>query len=148
MRSIIAVVAGFVVVIAVVMAGTAAATELIVPGGLFEAATGPREALPPEYFAANLIVSAMGAVLGGWVTARMAPDREMAHVFALTVLMILMSIPSLMGYGPSFDVQPAWYRYMLPILGVGGVLLGGWLRSRVVIEPEDSSSGSSADRRP
>jgi hypothetical protein len=139
MRSIIAVVAGFVVVIAVVMAGTAAATELIVPGGLFGAATGPRTALPAEYFAANLMVSAMGAVLGGWVTARMAPDREMIHVFALTGLIILMSIPGLLGYGPSASTQPDWYKLALPILGVGGVLLGGWLRSRVV-KPEGETS--------
>ena len=132
MRSIIAVVAGFVVVMGVVMAGVAAATEVIVPGGLVEAATGPREALPATYFAANLVISAMGALLGGWVTARMAPSREMAHVLALSVFVILMSIPGLLEYGPSYDVQPIWYRWGLPVLGVGGALLGGWMRSRVV----------------
>jgi hypothetical protein len=135
MRSIIAVVAGFIVMMGVIMAGVAAATELIVPGGLFHAATGPREALPPTYFAANLVVSAMGAVLGGWVTARMAPSREMLHVLALALLMILMSIPGLLGYGPSYDVQPVWYIWTLPVLGVSGALLGGWMRARVVSAP-------------
>ena len=133
MRSIICVVAGFVVVMAVVMAGTAATTELIVPGGLFDAATGPRTALPPNYFAANLVVAALGAVLGGWVTARMAPAAEMFHVLALALLVLLMSIPGLFQYGPSYDVQPVWYVYGLPILGIGGAILGGWLRSRVVV---------------
>jgi hypothetical protein len=133
MRSIICVVAGFVVLMAVVMGGTAAATELIVEGGLEGAANRPASALPPTYFAANLIVSAMGALLGGWVTARMAPDREMLHVFALAGLIVLMSLPGLLGYGPSAPEQPAWYLYTLPLLGVGGAILGGWLRSRVVV---------------
>lgn len=133
MRSIICVVAGFVVVMAVVIGGTAAATELIVEGGLEGAASRPASTLPPTYFAANLIVSAMGALLGGWVTARMAPDREMLHVFALAGLIILMSLPALLGYGPSTPGQPAWYVYTLPVLGVGGAILGGWLRSRVVV---------------
>ena len=133
MRSIICVVAGFVVMMAIVTAGTAAATELIVEGGLFAAATGPRTALPPTYFAANLVVSAMGAVLGGWVTARMAPSREMAHVAALAALMLIMTVPGLLGYGEHQTGQPAWYLYALPVLGVGGVLLGGWMRSRVIV---------------
>ena len=132
MRSIIAVVAGFIVVMGVMMAGVAAATELIVPGGLFHAATGPREALPATYYAANVVVAAMGALLGGWVTARMAPAREMVHVLALTVLLILMSVPGILGYGPSHDVQPDWYKWSLPVFTVGAAILGGWLRSRVV----------------
>jgi hypothetical protein len=74
----------------------------------------------------------MGALLGGWVTARMAPSREMAHVLALALFVILMSVPGLLGYGPSHDVQPAWYRWGLPALGVGAAILGGWMRSRVV----------------
>lgn len=133
MRSIICVVAGFVVVMAVFLAGTAAATELIVEGGLFGAATGPRSALPPEYFAANLMMLVMGAVLGGWVTARMAPAAEMAHVLALAVLVVLMSLPGVLGYGESQADQPVWYIYALPVLGVGAALLGGWMRSRVVV---------------
>ena len=132
MRSIICVVAGFIVVMVVVTAGTAATTELIVPGGLFGAAAAPATELPANYFAANLTVSIMAAVLGGWVTARMAPSREMLHVLALSGLIILMSIPGIMGYDQSQVVQPVWYVYLLPVLGVGGVLLGGWLRSRVV----------------
>ena len=114
------------------MAGTATATEMIVPGGLFHAATGPRSALPLTYFAANLVVFAMGALLGGWVTARMAPSREMLHVIALAALSILMSLPGLLGYGESQADQPIWYIYLLPALGITGSLIGGWLRSRVV----------------
>jgi hypothetical protein len=135
MRSIICVVAGFVVVMAAVVAGTAAATELIVPGGLIDAAMGPRSALPPEYFAAKLAVTTVGAVLGGWVTARMAPSREMVHVGALAALVLLMALPGLLGYGTAQMDQPVWFIYMLPVLGISAAILGGWMRSRVVIQP-------------
>ena len=134
MRSIICVVAGFVVVMAAFVAGTAAATELIVPGGLMDSAIGRRSALPPGYFAAKLAVTTVGAALGGWVTARMAPSREMTHVAALAVLVFLMALPGLLGYGDAQVDQPAWFIYMLPILGVPAAILGGWLRSRVVVE--------------
>lgn len=135
-QSIISVVAGFVVMAGVVIAGTAAATELIVPGGLFDAATGSPSDLPPTYFAANLMVSAVAALLGGWITARMAPSREMVHVFALAILVILMSLPGLIGYDEVQASQPGWYRIFLPLLGVSGAILGGWLRSRVVVQDD------------
>lgn len=135
MRSIICVVAGFVVVMAAFVAGTAAATELIVPGGLMDAAIGPRSELPQEYFAAKLVVTSVGAVLGGWVTARMAPSMEMAHVGALAVLVLLMSLPGLLGYGDAQMDQPVWFIYLLPVFGISAAILGGWLRSRVVIKP-------------
>ncbi len=130
MRSIICVVAGFVVVMAVFVAGTAAATELIVPGGLFEAATGPADAIPATFFAASLVVLTMGTVLGGWVTARMAPSRELAHVAALAALIIVMALGTLRAESG----EPIWFVYALPLFGVIGSLLGGWLRSRVVVE--------------
>ena len=133
MRSIICVVAGFVVVMAVFLAGTAAATELIVPGGLSQAVNELPAAAPANFYAANLVVSAMGALLGGWVTARMAPAAEMAHVLALALLVLLMCVPALLGYGPAAAVEPMWYKVALPVLSVGGALLGGWLRSRVVV---------------
>ncbi len=135
MRSIICVVAGFVVVMAAFVAGTAAATELIVPGGLMDAAIGPRSELPQEYFAAKLVVTAVGAVLGGWVTARMAPSMEMAHVGALAVLVLLMALPGLLGYGDAQMDQPVWFIYLLPVFGISAAILGGWLRSRVVVKP-------------
>ena len=83
MRSIIAVIAGLIVAMVVLTGGTAALAALIIPGGLEAAIT----AVPPTtYIAGELVLSAMAAVLGGWVAARMAPNREMIHVVALAVL--------------------------------------------------------------
>lgn len=131
-RSMFAVVGGFVVVMAVLLGGTAVGTQLIFPGGLAGAVGAPPEATPPTYYALNIVVSLMGAVLGGWVTARMAPGREMAHVFALALLMIFMSLPTVLGYGETAHLQPIWYKWLLPVIGVGGALLGGHMRANVV----------------
>ena len=141
MRSIIAVVAGFVVVMVVIVAGTAGVAVLIIPGGLDAART---TVPPPTYIAAHLLVSAMGALLGGWVTARMAPDREMLHVFALAVLVFLKSVPALAGYGNPDGLQPTWYVYTLPIVSVAGAIFGGWLRSRVVVTESGAAGRPSA----
>lgn len=134
-RSIIAIIAGFVVVMVVIVAGTAGSAALIIPGGLESART---MAPPATYMAAHLLVSAMGALLGGWVTARMAPEREMIHILVLAVLLLLKSVPSLAGYGNPDGLQPTWYVYTLPVIEVVAVLLGGWLRARVV-KPETVS---------
>jgi len=127
-RSVIAVVSGFVVVMVVVIAGTATAAALMIPGGM-QAIANHAASPTPTYLAANLVVSVMAAVLGGWVAARMAPSRPMTHVYALAGLMVMMSLPSLLGYGDTVAMQPDWYRYLLPLVGVGGVLIGGRMRA-------------------
>lgn len=140
-RSIFAVVGGFVVVMVVVYAGTLAGTELLHPGGLAAAQDKPPEATPQSYYAFNVVISLMGAVLGGWVTARMAPSHEMLHVFTLAGLMILMALPSVLGYGETAHLQPDWYKWLLPVLGAGGALFGGRMRANLVARkfPEEAA---------
>ena len=141
MRSLIAVIAGFVVVMVVLVAGTAGIAALIIPGGLDAARTTMP---PPTYIAAHLLVSAMSALLGGWVTARMAPDREMLHVLPLAALVFLKSVPALVGYGNPDGLQPTWYVYTLPVVSVAAAILGGWLRSRVVVTESATDGHPSA----
>ena len=140
-RSIFAIVGGFVVVMAVVYAGTLAATELLHPGGLAAAVNKPPEAAPDTYYAFLIVISLMGAVLGGWVTSRMAPDREMAHVFVFTALVSLISLSSVLGYGETAHLQPVWYKWLFPIAVIGGSLLGGRMRANAVARkfPEESA---------
>ena len=139
-RSIFAVIGGFVVVMAVVYAGTLVATELLHPGGLAVAVNQPPEAAPPTYYAFLIVISMMGAVLGGWVTSRMAPDREMMHVFGFAALVSLVTLSSVLGYGESAHLQPVWYKWLFPLAVVGGALFGGRMRAKVVARkfPEES----------
>lgn len=66
------------------------------------------------------------AVLGGYVTARLAPDRPVAHAFALGVMGVLISIAGLIAI-ISGDLAPAWYGWALIILSIPVTWLGGRL---------------------
>ena len=76
---------------------------------------------------ANLGVAGVGAVIGGWLAARVAPRFPYAHAAALAALVGVIALPSLTG--PSQAPQPGWYPAALALVAVLGVLLGGKLRA-------------------
>jgi hypothetical protein len=67
----------------------------------------------------------VGAVLGGWLAARVAPRAPFAHAAVLAMLVLILSVGSM----ASAAGYPMWYGAAAVILGVGGVLAGGWLRT-------------------
>ncbi len=128
LRSVAAVLVGFGFMAATVMAGTIIATQLFIPGGMRAAAAGAAPAaVPPLYLAANLALSFIGAVFGGWLAARIGDRAPMAHAAALAALTALLAIISASQTvaGP----QPSWYAAVVGTIGVVGVLAGGKLRS-------------------
>jgi hypothetical protein len=67
-------------------------------------------------------------VLGGYVTARLAPYRPMTHVWILSIFGLLAAITGALATwdkGPEFG--PKWYPLALVILAIPSVLLGGKL---------------------
>src|SRR3954462_126949 len=95
LRSIAAVVAGFGFMASTVMVGTIVATVLFVPGGLAIAQGGVAPAsVPPLFLAANLAVSFLGAVFGGWLAARIGASAPFGHAVVLAVLTGALSVVS------------------------------------------------------
>lgn len=127
-RSILVVAGGFAAIMATVIAGTFLATLAFMPGGASAMLTPPAPGtlLPTGYLAANLVVSLVGAVVGGWLAARFAKGSPMAHAAALASIILLMSVPELFKADEP-NGPPGWYRPILPVLGVTGAFLGGWL---------------------
>ena len=128
LQSIGAVIAGYAAMAVLVMAGTMAWMAARVPGGLKamrdamksgDAAATP--APPPAYLAFNLTLSFFAAVLGGWVTSGIAPSAPTRHLMALGAVVIAMSFVS--ARGPGSDRQPAWYKLLIPVVGLAGVAL-------------------------
>ncbi len=128
LRSVAAIVAGFGFMASTVMAGDLVATALFVPGGLTAAAGGGvPAAMPGMYLAANLATSALGALFGGWLAARIGARAPFAHASALAALTAVLSAAA--AFQAPAGVQPAWYAVVIGIIGVAGVLLGGKLRA-------------------
>jgi hypothetical protein len=125
LRSVAAIVAGFGFTASTVMVGTILATALFIPGGL--RSVGAVSPLPPSYLAANLAISLFGAVLGGWLAARIAAYAPFGHAVVLAALLAAMTVAS--AYAEPAARQPGWYPYTIAAIGVCGVLAGGWLRS-------------------
>ena len=127
LRSILAVLGGFATMAVLVMVATAVAASALVPGGLRTMRDSPAS-LPRSYLAANLLLSALAAFIGGAVTARLAPGRPFTHVAALATLMVVMTLLSARTAGTR---QPAWYRLLLGTVMPGIALAGAYLFGQI-----------------
>jgi hypothetical protein len=65
-------------------------------------------------------------LLGGFVTARLAPDHPIAHAITLGILGILFSALGLIAILLQ-DLAPAWYGWALILFSVPLTWLGGGL---------------------
>ena len=128
-RSVAAVLGGLLTMIVLVAAATMASVALMGGG----AAAGGMPANPGSaYLAVNLVYSFAAAVAGGWLTARLAPSRPRLHVAVLAALMAMLSAVSMsqqQSAGASAQ-QSSGYLWTVAVLGILGVFLGGWLRTR------------------
>jgi hypothetical protein len=70
-------------------------------------------------------------IAGGYVVARLAPDRPVQHALALGIIGLVMStlgVVATWGKGPEFG--PKWYPLALVVLAIPNALIGGLLRQR------------------
>lgn len=126
LRSLAAVIAGLGFMLSTVMVGTMAAAFLLLPGHMTGGAA-PVGRVPLVYLAANLAVSFVAAIFGGWLSARIGRAAPMGHAVALAVLTGVLAIASAIQTAP--QAQPWWYAVVTGVVGVAGVLAGGSLRA-------------------
>ena len=138
LRSVAAIVAGYGIMSLTVIGGIIIAAALFVPGGVQAMAGGaPPTGLPAAYLAANLATGALGAVLGGWLTAR---DRRVRAVRSCgrprrdRRASLTIGSAAAAPAGP----QPGWYPIVIGVIGVAGVLAGGKLRAAAAVLPPDA----------
>lgn len=70
-------------------------------------------------------------VAAGYITARLAPNRPMGHVWTLGIIGLLAAITGTVATwdkGPEFG--PKWYPLALVVLAIPSVWLGGTLAQR------------------
>jgi hypothetical protein len=124
-RPALALLAGLGITVLIVVLGTLIATLAALRG------VDPRSFQPPlGYLIANLAISALGALAGGYTTSRLTNGRSFYTVLLLATLLFVSGvIPVLRGSAPVAG-QPEWYPLTLALLAPVGVLLGGLLQRR------------------
>jgi hypothetical protein len=124
-RPVLALLAGLGITVFIVGAGTLIAT-LAALRGVDPSHFQP----PPAYLAANLTVSAVGALLGGFTTSRLTVGRSFYTVFLLALLLFVSGMAPVIRGSPPAEGQPSWYALALALLAPCGVLLGGAVERR------------------
>ncbi len=122
LRSVGAVIGGFVAMSVLVMIATMALAVALVPGGMDAMRDRAKAALirlPPLYLGLNVLVSFAAAIVGGLVTAKIATHAPAAHILWLGCLLLVMGVVS--AFAPGNDNQPMWYKSIIPMVGVAGV---------------------------
>lgn len=91
---------------------------------IFPSALHP-EAYVPWMLGVALFYRSVCTVIGGYLTARLAPKNPMKHVYAL---MVLGGIGGVAGAVGGWHLGNHWYPVLLAVTGPFFVWLGGRLR--------------------
>ena len=143
LRTLLALVAGFVVATALIMLVETANGRIIYPE-LGKAAEGvtDREVLrqllaaaPTGAFAVVLAGWALGTIVGGFVAARIAGRAPAGHALAVGVIIAVAAVANNLMLPP-----PAWFRVAGPLVP----LAAGALTARLVSSRNHSGSDSPA----
>lgn len=127
LKSIGAVLAGFVAATIIVLLSTMIAVALMLPPagpGMMPEPTG-------SYLAVNLVCGLLAAIVGGWLAARLAVWAPLGHAMAVGTVMLVLGLgTAAMESDGTTGNQPGWYLYALPMIGWVGAATGGLLAAR------------------
>lgn len=141
LRSSLAAIVGYVTIVLVVFAGIGVAWLILGGAGAF-AGEGPSPSTP--WMALNLLSGLIAAVVGGLVARRIGGSQVAVRIL-LGIVLVLGLVSAVMEGGAAaahepaakpvaemsfmeagrHAVQPAWYNWMIPLVGAAGVLIGG-----------------------
>lgn len=124
-RSIVAVVAGFVLTFAL---NLSASYGLAAVSPTFSA----RPLIDPEWLVGICAYVGVFGIVGCYVAARLAPSRPMPHALILGALALLMSIPMTIG---AWNDTPAWFNLFNLLAVMPYAWIGGRLRERELSRP-------------
>ena len=145
-RSLAAIVAGLGFMAATVTVGTLVASSLL---GAQTPEGKPSASALSAYLYLNLAVCAVGAIMGGWLAARIATHAPYGHAAAMAAIVALLSIGT--ATGAPAPGHPGWYPSTLLFVAVIGVLLGGKLRAAastpVVPRPTTAAQAGPASKK-
>ncbi len=123
LKSVLAIVAGWVLTVALVILSTMI-LSMVFYGGLNPSIT-EGEIVSSSFLIANILTGFMAAMAGGYLTANLAPRSGLIHTVILATINLVVAIPMIItGAQPS---QPEWYPMVMAFIGVVGTLDGGFI---------------------
>lgn len=120
LRTIGAVIAGYVIIAILVILSTILTVGLMLPN----IASTPTT----SYLIVNLILGLLAAVIGGYCAALIARAKKLTPAISLAAIVFIFGLLSL---GQSSN-QPVWYPYALLVIGPLGVVIGGLLHQKLL----------------
>lgn len=124
LRSVGAVLAGFFATFILTMLADGALHLMGILPGL-------GEPMPDRSFLLPAAYRILFTFVGGYVAAKAAPARPMAHAWGLAWLGFAAGLLSLFAYLDGLTPPaPLWYALSIPVSALPAVLTGGWLASR------------------
>ncbi len=117
------------------LAGFLATAILSIATDLAMHATGvfPPEGRPmsDELFMLATFYRMIYTVVGGYITARLAPNRPMTHAWILAIIGVLAATAGTVAtWDKGTEFGPKWYPIALVVLAIPSVLLGGKLAAQ------------------
>ena len=119
LKSIGAVIVGFMAIVVLVLTTTPLIVRLILKD--------PSRPPTAAYLTVNLLLGFAFAVVGGWIAAHLAPSGSLWHAIALAVGVLVLGVATAAQGGAVRAGQPQWYAWMLPFIGATGAVIGGLL---------------------
>lgn len=123
LKSVGAVLAGLLTVIVL----STAMDAVLHAAGVFPPADQRME--NPMLFLLALAYRGLFTLLGGWMTARLAPFAAMKHVYGLALIGLVLGGLGVVAQQVT-DLGPLWYALAVAITGPLCTLVGGWLQAR------------------
>lgn len=128
LRSIGAVVAGFVVLMVLVMLGD------VVMGQLLPDLFPEGQPAPTGAYLLTMVSGTIYGIIAGYLTGLIARRRQVAHALVIAAILWLVQLATIFATRGAMATEmaqpPAWYLWGMPIIGTLGLWLGAWLQAR------------------
>jgi len=126
LRPALGLLAGLGITVVVVFTGVTISTLAALRG------QDPKHYVAPFWtYPTHLIITAVGAALGGLATARITAGRSAYSVFLLALILLMSALGPVLRHTPLAPGQPEWYALALAIVNPLAALAGGLLTRRV-----------------
>jgi len=140
LRSIGAVLAGYVVLAVLIIVLLMAALTIVPAWGV---------GISTAYITVNILLSIFSSACGGWVAAWLAPGQRFQHGLALGLVTLGLGI--IYAMNPQAEAgmpqPPEWYRYLLAALALPSVLGGSLLYMRFKSSTRTTRAAARRQRR-